>query len=113
MQKPPRDWEDVNGWERSWQEALADDFYKDFDSIGFPGGKILDRVAGWRGQDRRLLCAGNGISLEPYALAHKGFHVVVVDVSSTACEFVRQTTPTPELLAQFFCAEEGDESPTT
>jgi hypothetical protein len=105
MQRAPQDWGDLSGWERYWQETLANDFFRDYDSIGFAGGKLLHYIRGWR-KGLRLLCAGNGISLEPYALAHLGFQVVVVDISSTACEFVRQAQPTPELLAQFFAEEE-------
>jgi SAM-dependent methyltransferase len=37
-----------------------------------------------------ILCAGNGISQEPRALAHAGFQVVALDLSPRAIEIARE-----------------------
>jgi hypothetical protein len=51
---------------------------------------------------RRLLFAGNGISLEPHAFAHAGFEVIALDVAPAACAFVEKVPMDRDLLASFF-----------
>lgn len=99
----PRDWSDSEGWDSYWRAVIADDdtrigkagpFYRDpFLQCYLP----LMRERGMR----RILFAGNGISLEPQVLAHCGFHVTAVDVSPSACDFVREFQLTPAQLAPF------------
>lgn len=49
----------------------------------------------------RVLCAGNGISMEPRALAAAGFEVVALDLSAYALEVANRFPPSNELLSRF------------
>jgi methyltransferase family protein len=51
---------------------------------------------------KSILCAGNGISQEPRALAQAGFQVVALDLSSQAVEIARGFEFTTEAF-KFFC----------
>jgi hypothetical protein len=50
----------------------------------------------------RILCAGNGISQEPRALAAAGFEVVALDLSPRATEIAQSAELPPEYLQRFF-----------
>lgn len=56
---------------------------------------------------QRVLCAGNGISLEPHALAGVGFQVKAVDLSAEATKFVSNLRPPSKVLKQYFCGRIG------
>lgn len=106
--RPPRRWSDVEGWNRYWSAELAEPWSLGvFDYLGIRGFLTHHPlVKERRGQNARFLCAGNGVSLEPYALAHTGLQVTVLDVSSVACDFVAQNIPSPALMAEFFPEKE-------
>lgn len=102
MPLPPYNWEDRQAWERYWRRTL------DYGSVWFHAlgrgesyaikALPLLRSRGFR----RLLFAGTGISLEPKAFAHAGFQVTALDVSPTACEFVRKAPWDEEKMSTFF-----------
>jgi len=50
---------------------------------------------------RSVLCAGNGVSQEPRALARAGFDVTAMDISAVAMAFAENYEPKPKLLGQF------------
>jgi hypothetical protein len=85
--RPPADPLDVAGWDRFWLEhinhgigpSLVDMFCHD---------SMLIRVMNDEGM-KRILCAGNGISQEPKALAAAGMDVVALDISPQAVEIAK------------------------
>ncbi|MHC4766194.1 MAG: class I SAM-dependent methyltransferase [Planctomycetota bacterium] len=50
---------------------------------------------------RRVLCAGNGLSQEPKALAQAGFDVVALDLSPLAVELAREVEFRTEVFANY------------
>jgi hypothetical protein len=94
---PPANPEDVAAWDQHWTEQVAH-------GLGPP---IFDMFCNDRGLVRtmndegmtRILCAGNGISQEPKALAAAGFEVVALDLSPRATEIAR--SPGGELTAKY------------
>ena len=51
---------------------------------------------------RTILCAGNGLSMEPHALAAAGFDVTAVGLSEWATEFMKKVRPELRELRRFF-----------
>jgi SAM-dependent methyltransferase len=81
---PPRD---VHDWHRYWQHRRGNRFDQDYGPV--PDGGIclgdsrLIQCLIKRGA-KTVLCAGNGISQEPRALAAAGFEVTAMDLSPLA-----------------------------
>jgi hypothetical protein len=81
---PPEDPSDRGGWDLHWSEqvrhglgpALYDMFCDDRALVSVMGSENMNTI----------LCAGNGISQEPRALAEAGFSVVALDFSPAAVE---------------------------
>lgn len=47
---------------------------------------------------RTVLCAGNGLSLEPHVLSYAGFEVTAADLSSWATEYMQHCHPASNFL---------------
>lgn len=101
----PNDWADGEAWEWYWRHVLAEDGARD----GHPSPwrhsasrlyALLDLLP--EAPVRRVLCAGNGIDLLPYALAHRGCDVTALDVSPAASHFVTTAAPSRDDLERFF-----------
>ncbi len=97
---PPRDPRDAQGWNEYWDQHFAH-------GIGPPLFDMFcdDRelIAAMVQEDKnRILCAGNGCSMEPRALAAAGFDVTAVDLSRRALEISMQFPPSNQLLNTFF-----------
>jgi SAM-dependent methyltransferase len=96
---PPSYRSGTSDWDTYWDAQLAhglgpplfDMFCRDQDLV---------EVMRQRGA-LHVLCAGNGISLEPRALAAAGFRVVALDLSSRALQIARDFPTTPDLLRQY------------
>lgn len=81
---PPAGSADVAAWDRYWIEQVRhglgppifDMFCNDRDLV------IAMKIEGMK----TILCAGNGISQEPQALAQAGFQVIALDISPRAKE---------------------------
>lgn len=104
--RQPRDWSDAEGWDAYWRAVIADDYERGSNAGSLWRDPFIERylaVMRERGM-QRVLFAGNGISLEPHALAHCGFDVTAVDVSPAACDFVRKFQLTPPQLGHFLPA---------
>ena len=102
---PPRDVHDVEGWNTYWKNQISRDsflFFSDF----FVDDLWLARTMTALGL-RTVLCAGNGISLEPYALATAGVQVKAVDISAEATKFVSNLRPPAKHLKRYFCRPMG------
>ena len=84
---PPTDPADVAAWDRYWTNhiehgigpAFFDMFCVDHEFVRVMNNRRL----------KTILCAGNGISQEPRALAEAGFDVTALDCSSRAIEIAR------------------------
>ncbi|HEY3266063.1 MAG TPA: SMI1/KNR4 family protein [Armatimonadota bacterium] len=84
---PPRDWNNIAGWDRYWTRNIAHENWRNtfcFPFVfGMPGVDWL-RAHGCL----RILFAGNGIALHPHAYASVGFDVTALDISTVATRFL-------------------------
>jgi hypothetical protein len=96
---PPANPEDVAAWDRYWAEQVANGLGPPLFDMFCDDYKLV-RIMNGEGM-RRILCAGNGISQEPRALAAAGFEVVALDSSRRAIEIARSAELTPERLHHF------------
>jgi hypothetical protein len=55
---------------------------------------------------KTILCVGNGVSLEPLALAHAGFNVDVLDISKQAMSFISNYNLTESDINRFYNGKE-------
>jgi len=92
---PPRTVTDPAAWDQYWHDHI---------SHGFDGGVHMfvddgELVDAMRANElKTVLCVGNGISLEPRALAWAGFDVTSLDISPLAAKVAREGTPPEDLL---------------
>ena len=96
---PPDNPEDVAGWDRHWAEQVAHGLGPQIFDLFCDDRKFVTMM-NEQGM-RRILCAGNGISQEPQALAAAGFDVVALDISPQATEIARSLAPIPERLRHY------------
>ena len=90
---PPSDLGNPEAWDRYWRDQashrltppLFDMFCFDTELVELMASRGLTSV----------LCAGNGISQEPRALAAAGFHVVALDLSPLAVQLAQAWDPQP------------------
>jgi len=85
---PPLDPLDVAAWDRYWLAQVGHGLGPPLFDM-FCDNRNLVQVMNAEGMTR-ILCAGNGISQEPRALAQAGFQVVALDQSSQAVEIARE-----------------------
>jgi SAM-dependent methyltransferase len=84
---PPTDPLDVAAWDRYWIEQVRHGLGPPLFDM-FCDDRNLVQVMNTEGMNS-VLCAGNGISQEPRALAQAGFQVVALDLSPRAVEIAR------------------------
>jgi hypothetical protein len=87
---PPKDVHDASGWNRYWKDQVNEEW------AGFHDMFLREEWLARRMTARRfqtVLCAGNGVSLQPHALAYAGFKVTAADLSTWATEFMRDIRP--------------------
>ncbi|MGK7903234.1 MAG: pentapeptide repeat-containing protein [Hormoscilla sp.] len=109
----PNDPTDVEGWDVFWKQMTSDyrveyDLYPFFDE-----SDILIPLLQQRGC-QTILCAGNGIAVEPYMLAYLGFSVTGLDISSQATKYLANFPITPKYIKNFdyFQQEQQEETQT-
>jgi hypothetical protein len=96
---PPRDVHDSQGWDRYWNDQISHGLNPQiFDMFSDDRGLIAHITS--RGF-RSVLCAGNGISQEPRALATAGFEVTAIDLSLAATLLAQAVQPGPDYLSMF------------
>jgi len=78
----PDDLQDAGAWDRYWKAHLGHGFGPQLFDM-FTDDSLLIEVMR-RDHLRSVLCVGNGISIEPRALAVAGFTVVALDISGVA-----------------------------
>lgn len=82
----PTNVNDAEGWNYFWKFLIPLEHYElQFDI--FDDSDFLIPFLKKLGY-QSILCAGNGISLEPYALAYAGFDVTALDVSGYANQYL-------------------------
>jgi len=82
----PTNINDVEGWNYFWKYLINIDKHDLLFDIFDDSSWLIPflKKLGYQ----TILCAGNGISLEPYALAYAGFDVTVLDVSAYANQYL-------------------------
>jgi len=76
----PRDVHDPDGWDRYWTAQLEHGgFEQGFNDMMASDPGLIDALAARSAKS--ILCVGNGLSSESYALALHGFDVTVLDLS--------------------------------
>jgi len=94
---PPRDVSDVSAWDRYWDAHVREGFGPGFfDAPIRPDLVTIVKAAGLR----RVLCAGNGLSLEPWYFAVEGCQVTALDLSPRAAEILQIVELPPEWRLQ-------------
>lgn len=79
---PPCDVHDYAVWDRYWQDQVTHGLTPPLFDIFCDDAPLIQCLI--RRGAKTLLCAGNGISQEPRALAAAGFEVIAMDLSPTA-----------------------------
>lgn len=97
---PPANPLDVAGWDRFWVNQIEDG-EGPLDLDMFCNDSALVRVMNDEGI-RSILCAGNGISQEPKALAAAGMEVVALDISPQAVEIAKSYPLPVEAISFYF-----------
>ena len=91
----PRDRHDSNDWDRYWRKQLEFGLFDQGFSDVMASDETLPALFHRRGA-RRILCAGNGLSTEPVALALFGFEVTALDLSGVPAQVFVHSFKHPE-----------------
>jgi len=97
---PPPDPLDSAAWDRYWIEQVRHDLGPPLFDMFCNDRKLVQLMNAER--MKSVLCAGNGISQEPKALAQAGFQVAALDLSAQAVEMAREFELPTEAF-QHFC----------
>ena len=96
---PPEDPEDPEGWDRYWDAQI------EHRVVGFVDMFVDVRpflAVAEAALDFRVLCAGSGLSMEPFALGAAGLHVTALDISPRAIQLLQLASPDCDMLRQHF-----------
>lgn len=96
---PPCDVHDYAVWDRYWQDQVTHGLTPPLFDMFCHDAPLIRCLIG-RGT-KTLLCAGNGISQEPRALAAAGFEVIAMDLSPTAVHLAETWQFTSKELDRF------------
>ena len=99
---PPADRRSSAAWDDYWRRQLSTGFAQMFDMM-IDDCELVTLMR--RRGLRRILVAGNGISIEPRALSAAGFDVVAVDMSTLPVQIAAQIQPSDEQLASIVGAK--------
>lgn len=94
---------DADGWDLFWKYIISNNqfYYNDFFCSMFSDYNSLASLFKKHGY-KTILCAGNGISLEPYFFANEEFSVTALDISSEANKFLANFPLNPSDLRGFY-----------
>jgi len=98
--RPPANPLDVAAWDRFWVEHMRHGIGPPLLDM-FCDDSMLVRVMNDEGI-KSILCAGNGISQEPKALAAAGMDVVAMDISPQAAEIAKNYPFPLEAVSQYY-----------
>ncbi len=95
--QPPEDLLDGEAWDTYWENHLKFGFGPPMFDMMLDDVDLVRvmRAAGLS----TVLCAGNGVSMEPRALAAAGFHVTALDVAPNATSFAMRAPLSEEYIA--------------
>jgi 2-polyprenyl-3-methyl-5-hydroxy-6-metoxy-1,4-benzoquinol methylase len=96
---PSEDPHNAASWDRYWDDQLTHGLGPPLHDICFDDRRLIRTMV--EEDMSTILCAGNGISMEPRALAAAGFHVVALDFSARALEIAATYPPSNEMLFRF------------
>jgi len=102
---PPKNVHDAGQWNVYWINQISRNSWLFFSDMFINELWLARTMINFGFQT--VLCAGNGISLEPHALAYAGFEVTAVDLSVEATKFVSNLRPGSKDLRHFFCGPMG------
>jgi hypothetical protein len=94
---PPQTVTDPAAWDQYWKDQLSHGA-AGFVHLFVDDGELVDAMRAH--ELRTILCVGNGISLEPHALASSGFDVTSLDISPLAAKVAGQATPPDDFLSK-------------
>lgn len=100
---PPTDIHSAAAWDQHWQAQISHGLGPGIFDL-FCDEQALISVMRRRGM-LTVLCAGNGISQEPRALAEAGLKVTALDLSQLAVAIAQDFQLSPEQLGRFFSPE--------
>ena len=104
---PPCDVHDYTLWDRYWQDQVTHGLTPPLFDMFCDDGPLIECLI--RRSAKTLLCAGNGISQEPRALAAAGFKVIAMDLSPTATHLAQRWQFSSKELDRF--CPEGQRAP--
>ncbi len=96
---PPEDVHDRAAWDRYWQNQVSHGLTPPLFDMHCQDAPLIECLR--KRGSRTVLCAGNGISQEPRALAATGFDVTAIDLSALAIHLAQSWELDPEELDQF------------
>ena len=97
---PPSDIHDAQAWDKHWRQQVENGLGPELFDI-FCNDKEVVEAMRRRGM-KTVLCAGNGISQEPRALAEAGFNVTALDSSAAALEIAQRCLFTVEDIKRYY-----------
>jgi SAM-dependent methyltransferase len=85
---PPNTMRDPSAWDRYWNDQISHGLNPQLFDLFVTDDEIIRTLS--RERMQTVLCAGSGISQEPYVLSVAGFDVTALDSSSFALEFASE-----------------------
>ena len=105
--QPPEDLLDGEAWDTYWENHLKFGFGPPMFDMMFDDA---DLVRAMRAAElATVLCVGNGMSMEPRALAAAGFHVTALDVAPRVTSFARRAPLDDQYVANLI--GDGEQRP--
>lgn len=92
---PPKNVKDAAAWDQYWQNQV-DDKVAGFHDLFLRDESLVRLMIAFGGQT--VLCAGNGLSIEPHVLSYAGFKVTAADLSVRATQLQQNWQPGPKFL---------------
>jgi hypothetical protein len=104
---PPSNLHDSAAWNQYWQRKFEHLGWLCFFDLFSNDRGLVEAMRSRSG--RTVLCVGNGVSMEPRALAAAGFEVTALDLSSTATDTARSMELALEALDSYI--DPGQQQP--
>jgi 2-polyprenyl-3-methyl-5-hydroxy-6-metoxy-1,4-benzoquinol methylase len=101
---PPKNLRDASAWDQYHYQHLSHGFGPRLTDMFCNDRELVTAMQGL--QARTVLCAGNGLSLEPLALAAAGFTVTALDLSARALHVVAHVPPSANYTDTFLAPQQ-------
>ena len=96
---PPDDPHNAEGWDKYWEDQVTHGLGPPLFDMFFDDRRLIQKMV--EEGLSTVLCAGNGVSMEPRALAAAGFQVVALDFSARAHKIAETYPPSNQMLSRF------------